>query len=93
MKVRIEDPGTGRGLDLEPWQIALFRPEFVRVRKEPFEKGVPERLEPDCRIHVTDGGKTREYELYGQAVLRDAKNDRTWQFYFGFVLLRWLESA
>ena len=92
MRVRLLDP-AGTKLSLDADQVKLFRRESVKARRERPKKGVARGVAPDCEIRVTDRGRTRTFELYGQSVLHDPAQNLTWQFYFGFVLLGWLEAA
>ncbi len=51
---------------------------------------MPPEIAPDCRIAVVRGARRDEYELYSGAVLHEPRTNRSWQFYFGLLLLEWL---
>ncbi|MFN0245355.1 MAG: hypothetical protein ACKV2T_00520 [Kofleriaceae bacterium] len=97
---------SGRTKVLTSVQTRLFLNELARVRgrwpwtflKERLAEilassrsGGP-RLAPDCRIVVADSGTTDEFELLAESVLRRVGNRSSLQFYFGLLLLRWLDE-
>ena len=82
---------TGKSLRLNPIQQLLFDRELARVKKHfPYGKGPPPWVAPDCVITVMNGKRTTRYRLYSRAVLMEDRRKRTWQFYFGLLLLEWL---
>jgi hypothetical protein len=97
---------TGRTKVLTSVQTRLFLNELARVRgrwpcsfikerlAEMFagSQSLGPRLAPDCRVVVADGGTTDEYELFSESVLRRVGNRSSLQFYFGLLLLRWLDE-
>jgi hypothetical protein len=89
----IKVEGLGKRIRLDQARTLLFRRELARVKRGPSAVGVPPGIAPDCTIRVREGKRERVYKIYGRAVIRDVKTDRTWQFYFGLMLLEWLRLA
>jgi len=76
---------------LNKLQTQLFLHELARVkRSRAGRKGAPPLASPDCLITVSTGQRKTHYALYGRAMLVQPKAYRTWQFYFGLLLLEWL---
>jgi hypothetical protein len=91
--VTIQDFTRKKRLRLNAVQRRLFEAELARVRKYfPPGKGVPSRMAPDCTITVKRGAKKSYYALFGRAILIEAKSKKQWQFYFGLLLLEWLNT-
>jgi len=88
--VRIESYITGRRLKLDKAQTQLFKNELRRARQHKAAKGALPDVAADCKITVREDGKKRVYELYGRAVLFEPKTNKSWQFYFGLLLLEWV---
>jgi hypothetical protein len=88
--VRIESYATGRRLKLDAAQTRLFRNELRRAHHHKATKGVFQDVAADCKITVRENGKKKVYELYGRAVLFEPKTNKSWQFYFGLLLLEWV---
>ena len=78
---------------LDADQTRLFLQEFTRVRRfwAP-DRDLNALIAPDCTIEVDDNGRTRKYEIQSRAVLVDRGRKRKYQFYFGLLLLEWLQS-
>jgi hypothetical protein len=85
----VDAPGVPR-LRLNPTQSRLFGDELRRVQKLPASKGVIRDSGPDCKLTIKSGNRKKTYELYSRSVLHDQKTRKTWQFYFGLLLLEWL---
>ena len=88
--VELESVAAGRTYQLDPYQVSEFEDEFRRVTFFPPGKGLYQAVAPDCLIRVRTSRGNFEYEIYGQTVLYDPAHDDSWQFYFGLVLLDWL---
>jgi hypothetical protein len=72
-----------------PWPLALW---IDRVRSL-FSRGTQgPRIQADCTIEVDRNGRITEYELFSGSVLRLRGSRASWQFYFGLLLVRWLEA-
>jgi hypothetical protein len=91
MIVSVSDD-AGRRLNLSPQQIALFQPELSRVLALPGEPREKDKVGPDCALAVTDdAGATSQYQILGGIVLLSAADQLTRPFYFGLLVLQWLE--
>lgn len=91
MIVSVSDD-AGRRLELSAQQIALFQPELARILALPGEPRAKDKVGPDCAIAVTDdSGTTSHYQILGGIVLLSTADQLTRPFYFGLLLLAWLE--
>lgn len=89
--VVVQEFGGGRALTLDAMQTRLFEAERKKIMKYvPAVKGAPTLVTPDCLITVSERGKKTEYELHANAILYHRRSRRSWQFYFGLLLLSWL---
>jgi hypothetical protein len=93
MTVTITNFDTRKRLRLTPIRVAQFARELKETKKRPSGKGIALRASPDCVITVQDGGHKTVYHLYGRSVLLETRTQKTWQFYFGLLLLEWLAHA
>ena len=84
--------GTFR-LDLDPVREQMFLDELRSVRRRKHGPAAPGGIGADCEIEVRTGRRTRRYALYGRSVIEDTDRGRTWQFYFGLLLVEWLQLA
>ena len=91
--ITVHEVGSTRRLRLNALQRRLFTRELARVRRGRFDRRPPRGVAPDCRIVVRDAGRDTIYELYGRAVIFDTRRRRSWQFYFGLLLLEWLGAV
>ncbi|MGH7559718.1 MAG: hypothetical protein ACRENB_01730 [Gemmatimonadales bacterium] len=96
IRVTVRERAAG-GLvkQLDAYQARLFLRELRRVRLLWFlggPRGRPYRISPDCIIEVHDNGRVTRYELFGRFVLLHTRSRRTYQFYFGLLLLEWLHA-
>ncbi len=93
MKIAVREFGGPRHIILDATQTRLFQEELRRIRRHfPAGKGAPRLAAPDCVIAMANGKKRTEYELYAGAILLEKKTKKTWQFYFGVLLLEWLSK-
>jgi hypothetical protein len=91
MNVSVSDD-AGRRLNLSAQQITLFQPELARVLALPGEPRASDKVGPDCTLAVTDdAGTTSQYQILGGIVLLGTADQLTRPFYFGLVVLAWLE--
>jgi hypothetical protein len=83
---------AGDRIRLTPSQVRAFELEFRRVRRAASRRawGVPHLVAPDCVVTVTRDGRRRRYLLCARTILVDERTRRKWQFYFGLLLLEWL---
>ena len=94
MSVEIRDI-FGRSLfKLNALQLRLFTPEFIAARRRKPARRLRARIAPDCLIIVRGkGGRTRTYRLHHRSLLVDDKTNKVWPFYFGFLLLQWVNTV
>jgi hypothetical protein len=93
MNVQISDE-AGRLLNLSPQNILLFEAELTRVLNLPGNPLIPSKVGADCTIKVTDDpNNVMQYQILGGSVLLDVKTNLVRQFYFGLVILQWLETV
>jgi len=92
VKVKAEDLGTGRSLNLSADQTSMFSKELALIKKRPPFRKLPPTLAPDTRITVSDGKKKTEYELYNRFLLYEPKSKKGWFFYFGVLLSLWVNK-
>lgn len=80
-------------VQLPPEHTALFVRELnFTKRHRRASTGSPPRVATDCRVIVENAGRRTEYELYGRTILMQVTTKRSWQFYFGLLLLEWLDT-
>jgi hypothetical protein len=84
---------SNRTLFLDDAQRRLFQTELTAVRRRRPGRAVRARIVPDCEIVVRRGSQTTTYDLYSRVVLRERGTSRIWQFYFGMLLLEWLDAV
>jgi hypothetical protein len=87
--VTVQDT-SGRKVKLTAARERLFLDELRLARRQPAGTDLPPRLGPDCRIRVSQAGKTTEYNLFGRTVIAEQASGKNWQFYFGLIVLEWL---
>jgi hypothetical protein len=91
--VTIEGRAGTPSVQLPPEHVALFTKELnFTKRHRRAGIGSPQRVASDCRILVDSKGRRTEYELYGRTILMQVSTRRSWQFYFGLLLLEWLAT-
>lgn len=73
-----------------PWPLALIKERIAEALTRP--SASEPRIQPDCRIMVSTGSTVDEYELLSETVLRRVGNRSGLQFYFGLLLVRWLNE-
>ncbi len=94
MIIDIHAPFGPAVLRLTPNQVKLFNSEFVAARRRSTRIGAPLRAAPDCDIVVRrKGGPRQLYRLYYKSSLLEVKSNRRWPFYFGMLLLEWMDAA
>ena len=88
----VREYGGGRTLTLDAIQTRLFEAERKKIMKFiPAVEDARTLVTPDCLITVSEKGKKKtEYELHANAILYHRGSRRSWQFYFGILLLSWL---
>jgi|SRR5580692_8006973 hypothetical protein len=95
MKVSISDD-AGRTLALSPQRVALFEVELTRVltvQSTPYLQN-QNKVAADCNISVdNEHGTVTHYQIFGDTVLVETQTRRAWQFYFGLLIMRWLEMV
>jgi hypothetical protein len=79
---------------LNALQLKLFMSEFRAARRRTPAKGLKARIAPDCQILIRRSGKKPQlYQVHQRHLLREMKTDRVWPFYFGFLLLQWIDAV
>jgi hypothetical protein len=95
MKVSISDD-AGRTLVLSAARVALFEAELTRVlavAPTPYPAN-SNKVAADCDITVDDErGTVTHYQLFGNTVLVDTHTRQARQFYFGLLIMRWLDMV
>jgi hypothetical protein len=98
-EVKIVNTATGQEFVLPNEQRNAFRREFRRTHPwrsfhtlldflQGKDRYVPPRIAADAEVFVTyTNGRTRQYRIYGRAVLHDVATGRNRQFYMGILLL------
>jgi len=88
---------SGKQIELKQAQAELFYKEFRWTRFWGWffrsHKGYLEGVAPDLKITIDDGSKTSEHFIYSRAVLYDPNRNRSWQFYFAYLLIEWFSEA
>jgi len=93
MKVSISDD-AGRTLALSPQQVALFEAELTRVLTMQSTPYLQNKVAADCNISVdNEHGTVTHYQIFGDTVLVETQTRKAWQFYFGLLIMRWLEMV
>ncbi len=92
-KVVVKEYRGPKRLTLTKERTREFDQELRRVKRaSPRGKARPYGIAPDCEVMVTSAtGKKTVYQLYGRSVLIDKRSGASWQFYFGLLLLKWLQ--
>lgn len=94
MIIEIRDIFGRRLFKLNALQLKLFTLELRAARRRKPAKGLKARIAPDCQIIVRHSGKKPQvYQLHQRSLLREMKTDRVWPFYFGFLLLQWIDAV
>jgi hypothetical protein len=93
MTIEIRDIFGRRLFELNAVQLRLFTPEFAAARRRKPAKGLKARIAPDCQIIIRKPGKKPQtYRLHQRCLLLEEKTNRVWPFYFGFLLLQWVDA-
>jgi len=94
MTVKISDPLGRPLLRLNRDQKRLFESELKAALRRKPKKGTPRRVRYDCIITVKHPGRPAKiYRLYARAALVDMKTQKAWPFFFGMLILEWIEAA
>ncbi|MFD1162275.1 hypothetical protein [Hwangdonia seohaensis] len=97
MKVFLEK--NGNRIELKPHMVQLFYKELKRATNLcstifRSEKGYLERVTADLKVILErTPTNSQEYFIHSRAVLYYPKKDRSYQFYFGFLLIEWYKDA
>ncbi len=84
--------GKGRKITLTGVREHMFKRELAACMRRRHTKGTHSDAARDCLITFREKGVRKRYGIYGRAVAMDEKTRKAWQFYFGLLLLEWLQS-
>jgi hypothetical protein len=93
MKVSISDD-AGRTLALSKQQVALFEAELTRILTVAPATYPENKVAADCDISVdNEHGTVTKYQIFGNTVLVETQTRHARQFYFGLLIMRWLDMV
>ncbi len=95
MRVFLEK--SGRRVELKAHQARLFGRKLFWTRLLGIffnsARGYYEGIAANLKVIVDRGGRSRDYFIHARAVLYDPRKDRSYQFYFGLLLIEWFNDA
>lgn len=80
-------------VELDDEQRWLLAGELARTTSTYPAKGVAPGVAADCRITIKARDWEHIYDVYSGSILHDPATDDAWQFYFGSVIVDWLDPA
>ena len=91
IKVRIiGHDGKRRTLRKSETEQFLQELNNVKIYMPTLPNGILPSLASDCLITIHYPHFEEEYEIFGNSVLYEVSSNKSWQFWFGLMLLRWL---
>ncbi len=96
MRVFLEK--AGKSIELKPQMAQLFYRECKRTKFWGYffrsRKGFLEGVSADLKITIEyTPNKKKELFIHSRAVLYDPKRNRSYQFYFGLLLIEWYRDS
>jgi hypothetical protein len=83
--------GKGRKYKITGAREHMFRRELAACIRRRHTKGTHSDSARDCLVTFREKGVRRRYGIYGRSVVMDERTGNAWQFYFGLLLLEWLQ--
>ena len=89
-QISLEQPGTGKRVDLTPQWVQAFLDELARTSRHQSKTTLTALIGTDAVVTVRTGSRTRVYNVRGRAGLEDVRTGRMRTFYMGLLLLEML---